>query len=275
MKLERMHWIGIVAAIVVLVGGAIFFFGDRIFYFMIVISIIVGALPFMISFAISRGEQKEKETRFLEFTRDLVGNVKSGTPISRSVLNLKGRNYGPLTPHVQKLANQISLGIPFSKALRTFAKDSKSKVISRAVNLISEAERAGGHIDTVLESVSGSVNQVEKLRKERMSSVSNLVVQGYIIFLVFIVIMLVLEFQILPMTAGLAEVDSLDISVQQVNPEEFAMPLFVMILVQSAFAGLVIGKVSEGSIKDGIKHAFILLAITLLIKTGASVFIGG
>lgn len=272
--MEKKNLIGVGAGILVLAGAFIFFFGEKLFYFLLVISFIIALLPFFISFVLSRGEQKEKEQKFLDFARDLVGNVKSGTPVSKAVLNLRQRNYGVLNEHVEKLANQISVGIPFSKALNTFAKDTRSNVISRAVNLISEAERAGGNIGGVLEAVSGSVNQIEELRKERKSAVSNLVVQGYIIFLVFIVIMLVLEFQILPMTAGLADVDALDISISQINPSDFAMPLFIMIIVQSIFAGLVIGKISEGSIKDGVKHAFILLAITLVIKTGVSVFLG-
>jgi hypothetical protein len=87
--------------------------------------------------------------------------------------------------------------------------------------------------------------------------------------------MLVLEFKILPLTAGLANVEGLSISVQNVDPETFSTPLFIMLLVQSAFAGLVIGKISEGSIMNGIKHSFILLAITLLVTTGAKAILGG
>ena len=189
-------------------------------------------------------------------------------------MNLQKRDYGALTPHVQKLGNQISIGITLTAALKTFAKETKSRVISRAVGLISEAERAGGKIETILESVARSVNQIEDLKKERKSSISNLIVQGYIIFIVFIIIMLVLEFKILPLTAGLADVEGLSISVSAVDPSTFAMPLFIMILVQSFFAGLVIGKIAEGSLMNGIKHSFILLALTLLITTGAKALLG-
>jgi len=58
------------------------------------------------------------------------------------------------------------------------------------------------------------------------------------------------------------------------DPSSFSMPLFIMLLIQSFFAGLVIGKISEGSVKKGIKHSFILLAITLLITTGARALFG-
>src|SRR3989339_725474 len=126
----------------------------------------------------------------------------------------------------------------------------------------------------ILESVASSVTQVETLRKERQASVSNLVTQGYMIFFVFIIIMLVMEFKILPLVSDLQTGEGLSVSISQMNPEEFSMPLFVMLLVQSFFAGLVIGKISEGTIRAGIRHSFILLTVTLLITMGARVLFG-
>lgn len=276
MKIEKKHWAGIVLGFALVIVSIVFFLrGDKISYFILVVGLIIIATPFFASFLIERGREKETEERFLEFVRDLVENVKSGTPISKGVVNLRNRDYGPLSIYVDKLANQVSLGIPLTNALYTFARDTKSPVISRAVNLISEAERAGGQIDTILESVSKSVNQIDELQKERKSAIYNLVVQGYIIFLVFIVIMLVLEYKILPLTSSLGRVDTgLSLSPKSFTPAQFSMPILVMLLVQSFFAGIVIGKIAEGSIKDGIKHSFILLAITLLIKTGASAILG-
>lgn len=269
MKLEKMHWLGIGIGVFGMLGSVLIFRGTAFLYFLLVISLISGSLPFMISFLLGESRQREKEEKFLAFVRDLVETVRSGTPISRAVINLRKRNYGTLTPHVQKLANQLSIGITLTRALESFARDTKSKVISRAVSLISEAERAGGKIDTILESVAKSVNQIEQLRKERKAAVSNLVTQGYLIFIVFIIIMLVLEFKILPLVSDLGGTEGLAISTSNISPDQFSMPLFVMLLVQSFFAGLVIGKISEGSIKNGFKHSFILLALTLLITTGA------
>ena len=275
MKLDKKQWLGIIAGLLILVTGFFLLRGEKMFYFIVVIALVIMIIPFLISFLFEQGKQRQKEEMFLAFTRDLVENVRSGTPISRAILNLRGREYGALTEHISKLANQIAIGIPLTNALRTFAKETKSNVIARAVGLISEAERAGGKIDTILESVASSVNQIEEIRKERKSAVYNLVVQGYIIFIVFIIIMLVLEFKILPMTSGLADVGTgLDIKVNPASPASFSLPMFIMLLVQSFFAGLVIGKISEGTLKSGIKHSFILLALTLLIKSGANAFFG-
>ena len=274
MKFEIMHWLGIVIGVVVATGSILMFKRDNLMYFLLVIALLVVLIPFVISFLLGQSKQREKEEKFLAFTRDLVETVKAGTPISKSIINLRSRNYGSLTPHIVKLANQLSIGITLTNAFETFAEDTKSRVVSRAVSLVSEAEKAGGKIETVLESVANSVNQIEQLRKERKASISNLVTQGYLIFIVFIVIMLVLEFKILPLVADLQGGEGLSVSVNAVDSNQFSMPLFVMLLVQSFFAGLVIGKVSEGSVKNGFKHSFILLAVTLLITTGARALFG-
>lgn len=274
MKIEGMHWLGIVAGILVAGGSFVVFRGSKLSYFLVVIGLLIAMIPFVITFLMGQSRQKEKEEKFLEFARDLVENVRSGASISRSIINLKGRNYGTLTPHVNKLANQLAMGIVLTDAFKVFARETKSRVISRAVGLISEAERAGGKIETILDSVAHSVNQTEQLRKERKSAVSNLVTQGYLIFLVFIVIMLVLEFKILPLISDLQGGATVGISVSNLNPDKFSRPLFIMLLVQSFFAGLVIGKISEGTIKSGFKHSFILIALTLLITTGARALFG-
>ncbi len=275
MKLEKKHFFGISAGLSIMGIALLLFFGDQLMYFLLVLGGIILVVPFMISFIEGQNVQKEKEEKFLAFTRDLVENVRSGTPISKGIVNLKNRNYGSLSPHVSKLANQLVLGIPLEKAFSIFAKETKSKVISRAISLISEAEKAGGKIGTILESVSKSVNQIDVLRKERKASISNLVTQGYIIFMIFIVIMLVLEFKILPLVSDLSSSGGLKVSTTKIDPGQFSFPLFVMILVQSFFAGLVIGKISEGSVKNGFRHSFILLTITLLITTGAkALFLG-
>lgn len=269
MKLEKMHWIGLIMGTLAVTGSLIMFQESKLLYFLLAISLLIITIPFMVSFLFNQSKQREKEEKFLEFARDLSEMVRSGAPISKSIANLRNRNYGFLSPHINKLANQLSIGITLTNALENFAVDTKSRVVSRAVGLISEAEKAGGKIEEVLDSVAKSVSQIEQLRKERKAAVSNLVTQGYLIFFVFIIIMLVLEFKILPLVSDLQGVEGLKIASNTMGSEQFSMPLFVMLLVQSFFAGLVIGKIAEGSIKNGFKHSFILLAITLLITTGA------
>ena len=166
MKLTKVQIMGIIVAVATIIVDLIFLLHEKIFYFLLGIAFVVGIIPFFIDFLLKIEKEKEKEEMFLEFSRNLVESVKAGTPISRSILNTKNKNYGSLTIHVNKLANQISLGIPVKEALEIFAKDINNKTITRAIALISEAEQAGGEIENILESVARSVNQADKLKKE-------------------------------------------------------------------------------------------------------------
>lgn len=282
MNSKKPYITGIILAIVVILGSYLFRkkIGESFFTFIAIVSLIVATAPFVILLIQKQGKQKQKEEKFLEFTRDLVENVKSGTPINKGIYNLKDKDYGSLTNHIKKLSNQLEVGINLEKALSTFSKETKSTVIARSVILISEAQKAGGDISNILESVSTSVAQTEEIKKERKAAISNLVVQGYIIFMVFIVIMLVLEYAIFPIAIQFSQNAPQTLgSASNVTPppmttEQISRPMFFLLLTQSLFAGLIIGKISEGNVLSGIKHSFILITITLLITTGAKAFLG-
>jgi flagellar protein FlaJ len=259
----------------------------KLFYFLLGIGIVIIVFPFFMGLLMQSGREKDMGLMFLEFSRDLVDGVKSGTPISKSIINVRNKDYGVLSGHVQKLANQIAIGIPVKTALDTFAKDVKTPTISRAVNLIREAETSGGKIESILESVAFSVSQIEKLKKERKAAIYNIVIQGYIIFLIFIVIMLVMQLKILPLVGSLSiDASGLDSSTltnintgigttgSNLTAEQFSLIFLCLLLTQGFFAGLVIGKISEGSAKSGLKHSFILVMMSWLLSTGATLIFG-
>lgn len=286
MKIKKAEWMGMIAGAIVIIIDFLFFMDNKVFAFLLGIAVLVGVAPFILEVIGESKRDQEISEMFLEFSRNLAESVTTGTPISKSIINMSKKNYGALTPYIQKLANQITIGIPVNKALQTFSDDVDNKVIKRAVALIREAEKAGGEIDYILASVANSMAEVEKLKKERKAAIFNLIVQGYIIFFIFIGIMLVMEFKILPLSMGsqgsfgfsAADISSPTGGVvsgaAKVSPEEISRLFLYLLLVQGFFAGLTIGKLSEGSLKAGIKHSFILTIAALLISTGVRALIG-
>lgn len=287
--INKPQLIGIVVALIVDILSLIFLRGNDVFYFILGISVVIAGFPFFISLILETNSEREKEEMFLEFARNLVENVKVGTPISKGILNIRKKDFGKLNPYIDKLANQISLGIPLTSALETFARDVDNTTITRSVTIISESEKAGGEIETILEAVVKSVSQVDKLKKERRAAMYSLVVQGYIIFFIFIIIMLIMQFQILPIASGLqTSVGSAGNSGAGIGmgfetffsggatagPEELSRPFLWLLVTQGFFAGLVIGKLAEGRVKSGLKHSFVLVILALLINTGAKLFLG-
>jgi len=275
MEIKRIHWIGIIASLVIVIAS-LFFINTKFFFFMIGIGILIGASPFVYSIVNETRISNEKEEMFLEFSRNLVESVKTGTPISKSIVNIKDKSYGVLSPHVEKLANQISIGIPLNIALKTFSREINNKSISRALTLIGQAERAGGDIGRILEAVTEAVRVSDKLKKERKATISTLVVQGYIIFFVFVIIILVMQFQIIPMISGIANVGIAGIlgGGEAGAQEEVSISFLYLLLVQGLFSGLAIGKLAEGSIKAGIKHSFALMLMSFLVSAVANIIFG-
>lgn len=288
LKLNKSKITGISLAVIILVLSLIFLQSSDLFYFMVGMAAFIAGLPFFIFLIVETKTIRDKNEMFLEFSRDLVEGVRAGTPISRSIINIRNKNYGSLNPYIEKLANQISLGIPIQVSFETFARDAGSPTITRAITIIGETERAGGQIEDILASVAHSVSQSEKLRKERSAAMYNLIVQGYIIFLIFIIIMIVMQFKILPIASDLSidtgELEGSSFSAsgmggilygkETATPEQLARPFIWLLLVQGFFAGLVIGKLSEGRIMSGLKHSFVLVMLSIWINAGAKLVLG-
>lgn len=284
MEMKKEHWIGVGIGLAIMLLSLLFM-KTRFFFFIFGLGVLLSVMPFIISVVTETRVAAEKEEMFIEFARNLVESVKTGTPVSKSIIQVKGKYYGVLSENIRKLANQISVGIPLSVALQTFSDDVKNKAIARSLTLIAQAEKSGGEIGGILESVAEAVSTTDKLKKERKASISTLVVQGYIIFVVFIVIILVLQFQIIPLLGGLSSPGGGGASLggvigfagggSPIDSGEFSNAFLYLLLIQGFFSGLTIGKLSEGSIKPGLRHSFILMVMAFIISAGANAFFGG
>jgi archaeal flagellar protein FlaJ len=280
MEIKKIHIIGIIAGFVICML-AFTMMKTNFFFFILWFGIIIAVLPFVITVMRKNKENAEKEAMFLEFTRNLVESVETGTSISKSLVNLKKKSFGSLSKHVEKLANQIALGIPLKTALEVFARDVNNPTVSRTITLIGQAERAGGNIGEILGSVAKAVNMTDKLKKERKATISTLVVQGYIIFFIFIIIILVMQFYIIPMLSGITDIGSLNAggvvttATGTASASDVSQAFIYLLLVQAVFSGLVIGKLSEGEIKAGIKHSFALIVLAFSISALANILFGG
>jgi archaeal flagellar protein FlaJ len=247
------------------------FFGRRFFYPGILIAIAIAGIFPLMSFLKGLNDQKQIELKFLEFIRSISGDVRSGIPISKSIFYSKDKDYGVLTPYIDKLASQIEIGIPFHTSFMTFSRDTDNKVIKRAVSIIIEAEQSGGDIANILESVTDSVFSIKKIKQERKANIYTQIVQGYIVFFVFIIIMLVLQLWLFPKLVGIGG-GEISLGGASLNSESsFNLDrIFVgLIIIQGFFAGILIGKFSEGTLKQGLIHSIILVMLGLLIVTTA------
>jgi len=275
LKFKPVYTLSILAGVMVILLAIKFQFGERFFFPLIILSLVVSSLHFWIDFFAEQNRQKLIEVMFLEFIRNLSESIKSGISIPRSIQNIAKRDYGELSPYIKKLSNQIEWGIPTRKALQTFAEDTENRVIIRSISLVSEAEKSGGDITDILSSVVESVVSVKQIKEERKSQIHAQVVQGYIIYYVFIGIMLVLDLWLFPQLTGVETSSSIQAGASGMGGMGLAGasaldmgPIFLtLILIQGFFAGIMIGKFSEGTIKNGLLHSLIMMVSAALIIT--------
>lgn len=282
LRFKKKYWIGIVAALLIIISDFVLFFDfwsaapkypvpGRLFYPLIIIALTVSWAQFWMDFFAEQKRQKEIELKFLEYVRNLVGTVKSGIPIPRATLQIAGKDYGALTPYVKKLAAQIEWGITVDQAYLTFSDDTANPVIRRSISIMIEAEKSGGDIAEVLDAIASSVVDVKRMKQERKASTYGQIVQGYIVFFVFIGIMLVLQLWLFPKLGGIAGglgggLGGLGGGGEPMNLDTV---FFALIMIQGFFAGIMIGKFSEGNIKQGLLHSLILMTSAALIITTA------
>jgi len=283
LKFRAKYLVGIFAAIALLLLDFNMFFSfrspvgptGRWFYPLLILSLTIAWAQFWMDFLKERKRQKRIEEKFLDFVRDLTSTAKSGIPIPKAIIQSATKDYSELNPYLKKLANQISAGIPVRRAFETFTRDTGNATIKRAMTIVMEAEASGGNIEDVLSSVTESLVSVRKLQEERKSSIFSQIIQGYIVYFVFIAIMLILQLKLFPKLGEMGSklsgsgMQLLGKTVTAAGTANLDTIFFMLLMIQGLFAGIMIGKFSEGTVKDGFIHSVVLMTIAALVVTTA------
>ncbi len=196
---------------------------------------------------------KKMETLFPIFLRDITDNIKSGMTLPQAIRATTSNNYDMLTDHVKEMSAKIEWGISFENALNNFGEKVGSSVIKRTVQSIIEAHESGGTIDSVLEVVATSVQEIEKIKQKRATRVYSQMINGYFIYFIFLGVMFGLTHFLLPAF----QFEGPQAGIQEIFNEMFMN----LVVIQGIFAGLAIGKMAEGTITAGFKHSFVLVVM--------------
>lgn len=289
-RFKKKYWYGIGLALFILILDIFLFLKTKWFFPIIIIAVTVGWLQFWLDYFSETREKRDYEARFLDFVRNLASAIRSGMPVSRAIVYVSTNDYGPLNRYVKKLANQVEWAIPVHKALINFANATGNDVIKRAISTVIEAEEAGGNMEDVLESITLSLVEIKKIKETRRASVHAQIIQSYIIFFVFLGVMIVIQNLLIPYISkmqtpgaegfelaksgikGMVQKVQVDFSSLQsfiITMSKWFLSLngiFLMLaLIQGFFAGVVIGKLSEGELSAGFKHSLILMTVAFFL----------
>jgi len=226
------------------------------------IAIFIFVLPIIMIKYSEYKKLKEIEEMFPVFLRDFVESTRSGMTLPQSLKSVSNNDYKALNPYIKKMAAQLDWGITVEKALMSFGKKSKSKLIMRIISSVVESQRFGGNLAATFEALSNTAVEVERLREERRLYLNSQMITGYIVFFVFLAVMIGLEKFLVPSLAEISTGALLgsEAPAQPSNlAEEYKTVFRNLIFVQGLFAGLSVGKMAEGAMVAGIKHSMFMM----------------
>jgi len=204
-------------------------------------------------------QAKEIEEQFIIFIKDLTECINSGMTIPIALKHLAKRDYMALTPYIKNLAAQVDWGVPFEKALKSFAEKTGQIQIKRAVSTIIQTYKMGGKVADTLTAVGESLITINRIKKERSLAVHSQIVTNYFIFFTFIFILIVLKLFLMPIMTP-ETIEGLLVLPGQAGLELYDQAFINFIIIQGFFAGIATGKMAEGSMRAGLKHSILLIA---------------
>lgn len=209
-----------------------------------------------------RGRVEEK---FPDFLRDLAEYWKGGLSMTVAIQTLAKGEYGNLNDEVNKMASQISWGVSFGEVLEMFTERVTSPIVTRAVRMVDEANRAGGRISDILLAASFDAREIKALENERRQEVGSYVTVIYASFFVYLGIILVLASTFIPAivdssaATGGGSMSIGNLTIREMNEVWISSMFLYSLMVQGIGNGLAAGFMSTGKLYSAFSRASFLL----------------
>ncbi|RMF32507.1 MAG: hypothetical protein D6752_00005, partial [Candidatus Nitrosothermus koennekii] len=220
------------------------------------IGLIISVLPASIIEIKHSMQKRAIESRLPHFLRDLAEISKNSVSIEKALQQLTERDYGMLSKHIKVMSAQISWGFPIDKILARFSNATKSWFSKMIAFILLEIMNIGGGRVETLSNLADFVERVNQLEKEKNSSLR---LYGIIPYFGAIISILTLIIMLDVFMNPIGDFENrLTIS------DEDKSLLLTGSIIQAFATGMVAGKMGEGSVAAGFKHALILTIISLI-----------
>lgn len=245
--------------------------------------LIQGALlvlaPFSVAEYISSSRLRRIERALPDFIDRLADRTEAGMGVTRSIRELEPKSVPGLTDLIRQVRRDIEFGAKTSDALVRFASRAESPLAARAVVLIVNAVHASDDVAPVLRIAADEAQTDRRLERRRRQELIIYVLIIYISFFVFIGIVAALVLVFIPalpsgseLTGGASgqSVPSTGLGAGltgtsgQRQTGAYATVMLHSTIIQGAVSGFTAGKLSQGDLLSGAKHATLMIAIAYL-----------
>jgi len=203
-----------------------------------------------------------------KFLREVADASRTGLTLVRAIEVSTERKYGPLTDELKRLVRQLSWGATLEDALQSFAGRVNTRLARRTAVLLTEVSRAGGNVQEIMDSLQRHVSDLQLIDRERRGQLRQYVAIVYVAVFILLFINVILLKTFFSQLESLQEIQAQQPEVSLVTGAIDILALkkifFHSAVIESFFGGLIAGKMGEGSLGAGMKHALILMLISFL-----------
>jgi flagellar protein FlaJ len=235
----------------------------------IAIALLVVLIPYAVFYGIWAKKVLGIQELIPDFLERMAGINQSGLTIAQGIAIMVNTNLGLISYEIRKIKKDMDWGANFTEALVRFEERVSTPSIARTVTLITKASEMSGQIGEVLSIAAADAKMTEMLKKERHAEMFIYTVIVYLAFFVFLFVVAVLTMQFLPVlanisTQGISATGILS-GIGTISIATFGRLLYHACLIQAFFSGLIAGQMGESSLAAGVKHACVLLLITIVV----------
>jgi len=191
-------------------------------------------------------------TRFL---RDMTETRKTGMSPEKCMRTLSDRDYGGFTKHLKLMSRQIGWGVSLRRLYRDFAKRVHGWLARAGMFILIDSIDVGGGAPETLDTLTTFMEDLEEMEREKRATLKPLMLIPYLTAVMLVVVIVIL----VVFMRGLLKIARIYISVP-----EFVHMFLPPVVIIAIVSGLVAGKISEGTVAAGFKHAMIMAIITLI-----------
>lgn len=285
-KDEQIKKIVFFGALAGLILGSLFLFISKKLILSIIIVLLIPIVIFVYFYFLTQLKKysriKKMEDVFPDFLQLMSSNLRAGITIDRSMLLSVREEFDPLDKEIQKAGKEIATGKSMEIALLNMSKRIGSEKIHRTIMLIISGMRAGGNLATLLEQTAANMRESAFIEKKAASNVLM-----YVIFIFIAVaagapalfgLSTILVETLTTLLSGLpaaSEGPNLPFTLSTISVSVNFIIYFsvVFIIVMDVLAALVLGLVSKGEEKEGLKYLPALLIIGLVIFFGVRIIL--
>ncbi|WP_128477843.1 type II secretion system F family protein [Halorussus pelagicus] len=208
-----------------------------------------------------------------DFLDRLASVNEAGMSVVESFERVATSDLGALDAEAKRLWTDIEWGVDAETALYRLEDRLDTPTITRTVTLIANAMHASGDIARVLRIAADDAQDTRRLKRKRRQEMLTYIIIIYLSFIVFLVIVGALNSILIPNlptdaaapAPGSAASNSPIGGIAGVDVEAYTLLFFHTSLVQAVCSGLVAGQMGEGSVRNGAKHATVLLVVAYAV----------